>query len=165
LEGAELALMKKGGRPEIRPKSEGYSSSHSINFYGGVKPYKRRKRKKGQTGLSSKLSKGGLRKRRAKKIAGFRKALKLLPRKKRRVRSYRYLKSTKARPFLWRQPRLSRLRTPLAWSKKSAQLSKTTPNLGLRAGLLKLSPKATGPGKSYKPTSEVFSTHLPRFGQ
>jgi hypothetical protein len=108
--------MRGGVKPGIRPSHEGYSSSHSLNFYGGVKPYRRRKRKKTQAKPALKPTGGvlGLSRKKTKKIAGFRKALRLVPRKKRKARSYRYLKSLRPRTLLWRTARFSRLKTPLA---------------------------------------------------
>lgn len=165
LEGGEFSLIKRGGKPEIRQTNDGYSSSHSLSFYGGVKPFKRRKRKRVQIKSTLSPNKGGISKKRAKKIAGFKKALRLLPRRKRKARSYRYLKSVRPRASLWRAARFPRLRAPLVWSKKATHLNKTTPQIGLRASLPKLSPKTPGLDKLYGPARGVCSTHIPMFRQ
>jgi hypothetical protein len=165
LEGGGFSLLKRGIRPGVRPANDSYSSSNSHNFYGGVKPYKRRKRRRAQIRPPLRAVGGMFGKRKAKKVAGFRKALRLLPRKKRKVRSYKYLKSIRPRTSLWRAARFSRLKAPLAWSKNSVKLNKKTTQLGLKGGLPKLGPEVSTPSKADRRAGGVFSTHMPRLGQ
>ncbi len=133
----------------MKPANEGYTSSDLPKFYSGLKPHRPRK---GRRRLAKpplrRLGRSG--KRRVKRIAGFKRALRLLPRRGRRVRSYRYLKSVRPRVALRRVARFSLLRAPLPWSKNSLKANKTRPNLGLRGGLAKLNPGALAPQTSFE---------------
>ena len=157
LEGADLGLVRRKDKPAARPASESHTSSSTLRFYSGAKPHKVRKRKKI---FAKSFARPAFKKKGAKRIAGFKKALRLLPKRRRKVRAYRYLKSIKPRAALWRSARVSALRVPLAWSKGATESNKAQPHLGLKGGIPRLSPGWKAPqGPSNLPRG-VLRTHM-----
>lgn len=156
LEGGDLSLVRRKDKPAARPANESHTSSNTLRFYSGAKPHKARKRRRvfAKPALRPASKKKG-----AKRVAGFKKALRLLPRRRRKIRAYRYLKSIRPRAALWRSARVSPLRVPLAWSKGATESNKAQPRLGLKGGIPRLSPGSKAPqGPSNRP-GDVLSTH------
>lgn len=145
----------------------GYTNAANPRVYIGARPQvKKHRPKKKKRILRAFLKRRRkilsiLRKkwRKKKKIIGFKKALRLLPRRRKKVRAYRYTRSIRKRSALRRAVRFSQLKVPLAWSKKLSRSRRAVRSLHLGGGGPRLNSRPFGLAKASRHSRGVLSLH------